>query len=102
RRHTSFSRDWSSDVCSSDLKGGAVITLAAHLPVNGSRIVGPRVALGSMAPTPIRARAAERALEGRPLDASTIGAAAAAAVEGTGSEERRVGKGARAPWPHDD
>ncbi|MCC8958601.1 FAD binding domain-containing protein, partial [Bradyrhizobium sp. Pear77] len=32
-------------------KGGAVITLAAHLPVNGSRIVGARVALGSMAPT---------------------------------------------------
>ena len=31
----------------------------------------------------VRARAAERALEGRPLDASTIGAAAAAAVEGT-------------------
>ncbi|UFX43867.1 FAD binding domain-containing protein [Bradyrhizobium sp. 41S5] len=64
-------------------KGGAVITLAAHLPVNGSRIVGARVALGSMAPTPIRARAAERALEGRSLDASTISAAAAAAVEGT-------------------
>ena len=64
-------------------KGGAVITLAAYLPMNGSRIVGARVALGSMAPTPIRARAAERALEGRALDASTINAAAAAAVEGT-------------------
>ncbi|MBR0796350.1 FAD binding domain-containing protein [Bradyrhizobium jicamae] len=64
-------------------KGGAVITLAAHLPMNGSRIVGARVALGSMAPTPIRARAAERALEGRSLDASTINAAAAVAVEGT-------------------
>jgi CO/xanthine dehydrogenase FAD-binding subunit len=64
-------------------KGGAVITLAAYLPVNGSRIVGARVALGSMAPTPVRARAAERALEGRVLDAATINAAAAAAVEGT-------------------
>jgi len=64
-------------------KGGAVITLAAHLPANGGRIVGARVAFGSMAATPIRARAAERAREGRSLDSSTINAAAAAAVEGT-------------------
>jgi CO/xanthine dehydrogenase FAD-binding subunit len=64
-------------------KGGAVVTLAAHLPVSGGRIAGPRIALGSMAPTPIRARAAERALDGRPLDASAISAAAAAATEGT-------------------
>src|SRR5690606_41028803 len=33
RRHTSFSRDWSSDVCSSDL--GAT-TLGGSLPVNVS------------------------------------------------------------------
>lgn len=64
-------------------KGGAVITLAAHLPMNGNRIVGARIALGSMAPMPIRAGAAERALEGRSLDASTIAAAATAAAEGT-------------------
>jgi CO/xanthine dehydrogenase FAD-binding subunit len=64
-------------------KGGAVITLAAHLPMTSGRIVGARVALGSMAPTPIRAGGAERALEGRSLDAATIAAAAAAAVEGT-------------------
>src|SRR6185295_6917389 len=64
-------------------KGGSVITLAAHLPMSSGRIIGARIALGSMAPTPIRARAAERALEGHSLDASTIGAAAAAAVEGT-------------------
>ena len=50
-------------------KGGSVITLAAHLPMSSGRIVGARIALGSMAPTPIRARAAERALEGRSLDA---------------------------------
>jgi len=63
-------------------KGGSVITLAAHLPMSSGRIVGARIALGSMAPTQIRARAAERALEGRSLDRSTIDAAAAAAVEG--------------------
>jgi len=63
-------------------KGGSVITLAAHLPMSGGRIAGARVALGSMAPLPIRARAVERALEGRALDASTITAAASAAAEG--------------------
>ena len=64
-------------------KGGSVITLAAHLPMSSGRIVGARIALGSMAPTQIRARAAERALEGRSLDRSTIEAAAAAVAEGT-------------------
>jgi CO/xanthine dehydrogenase FAD-binding subunit len=63
-------------------KGGSVITLAAHLPVSGGRISGARIALGSMAPTHVRAKAAERALEGRSLDASAVGAAAAAAAEG--------------------
>jgi CO/xanthine dehydrogenase FAD-binding subunit len=64
-------------------KSGAVITLAAHLPVSSGRIAGGRIALGSMAPTPIRAGAAERALEGRSLDTSTIAAAAAAVADGT-------------------
>jgi CO/xanthine dehydrogenase FAD-binding subunit len=64
-------------------KGGSVITLAAHLPFSSGRVLGARIALGSMAPVPIRAKAAERALEGRPLDTSTIAAAASAAVEGT-------------------
>ncbi len=63
-------------------KGGSVITLAAHLPVSGGRIAGARIAVGSMAATQIRAKAAERALEGRSLDASVISAAAAAAAEG--------------------
>ena len=64
-------------------KGGSVITLAAHLPTSSGRIVGARIALGSMAPMQLRAKSAERALEGRPLDAATISAAAAAATEGT-------------------
>ena len=72
-------------------KGGSVITLAAHLPVSGGRIAGPRIALGSMAPTPIRARAAERALEGRALDAATIAAAASAATEGTSPFDNALG-----------
>ncbi|MBC9876872.1 xanthine dehydrogenase family protein subunit M [Bradyrhizobium sp. INPA01-394B] len=72
-------------------KGGSVITLAAHLPISGGRIAGARIALGSMAPTQIRARAAERALEGRSLDAATIAAAASAATEGTSPSDNALG-----------
>jgi CO/xanthine dehydrogenase FAD-binding subunit len=72
-------------------KGGSVITLAAHLPVSGGRISGARIALGSMAATQIRARAAERALEGRPLDDAAISAAAAAATEGVSPADNALG-----------
>jgi CO/xanthine dehydrogenase FAD-binding subunit len=72
-------------------KGGSVITLAAHLPTSGGRIVGARIALGSMAPIQIRAKAAERALEGRSLDASTISAAATAATEGISPANNALG-----------
>jgi CO/xanthine dehydrogenase FAD-binding subunit len=72
-------------------KGGSVITLAAHLPMNSGRITGARIALGSMAPTQIRGRAAERALEGRALDAGTISAAAAAAAEGMSPMDNALG-----------
>lgn len=64
-------------------KGVSVLSIAAHLPVTGGRIAGARVAYGAMAPTPIRARAVERALEGRTLDAAGIAPALAAAAEGT-------------------
>src|SRR5690606_40507309 len=53
RRHTRFSRDWSSDVCSSDLRSSRVVVLvsgggsnlaallAAHDdPAYGARVVG--------------------------------------------------------------
>ena len=64
-------------------KGGSVVTLAAHLPISGGRIVGARIAYGAMAATAVRAKAAERALEGRALDAASVAAAVAAATEGT-------------------
>ena len=72
-------------------KGGSVITLAAHLPSSGGRISGARIALGSMAATQIRARAAERALEGRSLDEAAISAAAAAATEGVSPADNALG-----------
>jgi CO/xanthine dehydrogenase FAD-binding subunit len=72
-------------------KGGSVITLAAHLPSSNGRISGARIALGSMAATQIRAKAAERALEGRSLDDSSITAAAAAAAEGLSPTDNALG-----------
>ena len=64
-------------------KGASVISIAIHVPNVGGRVSGARIAYGAMAPTAIRAKAAERALEGRTLDASGIAAAVAAAAEGT-------------------
>ena len=63
-------------------KGIAVLSIAAHLPLSGGRVAGARVAYGAMAPTPIRAKGVERALEGRALDRAAIGAARQAAAEG--------------------
>ena len=64
-------------------KGISVLSIAAYLPMSGGRVAGARVAYGAMAPTPIRARGVERALEGRALDAGSIGSARQAATEGT-------------------
>lgn len=64
-------------------KGIAVLSIAALLPMSAGRVTGARVAYGAMAPTPIRARAVERALDGKALDAATIAAVRAVAAEGT-------------------
>ena len=60
-----------------------MISLAVHLPNVGGRVSGARIAYGALAPTAIRAKSAERALEGRTLDESAIAAAVAVAAEGT-------------------
>jgi CO/xanthine dehydrogenase FAD-binding subunit len=62
-------------------KGISVLSIAAHLPTSGGRIQGARIAYGAMAPTPIRAPAVERALEGRSLDQSGIAQALAVAAD---------------------
>ena len=56
----------------------ATVSVAIGARVAGGRLSDVRVAMGSVAPTPLRARHVEAALEGRPLDAATIGAAVAA------------------------
>jgi CO/xanthine dehydrogenase FAD-binding subunit len=63
-------------------KGVSVLAVAAHLPREGGRIRNARVAYGAMGPTPLRAAAVERVLEGQALDAATIARAAQVAAEG--------------------
>lgn len=60
-------------------KGVSVLSIAAYLPTLGGHIQAARVAYGAMAPTPIRAAAVERALEGRSLDQGGIAPALAVA-----------------------
>jgi CO/xanthine dehydrogenase FAD-binding subunit len=44
-------------------KGAAVVSIAAHLPNLGGRVSNARVAYGAMAPTAVRAKGVERALQ---------------------------------------
>ncbi len=64
-------------------KGVAVLSIAAQLPLASGRVTGARIAYGAMSRTPVRAKAAERALEGRSLDAAGIAPAVAVAADGT-------------------
>ena len=59
----------------------STVSGAVGARVDGGRLSGVRVAMGSVAPTPLRARHVEAALEGKPLDAATIAAAVEAAAE---------------------
>jgi len=63
-------------------KGASVVSIAAHLPNMSGRVSNARIAYGAMGPTAVRAKAAERALEGRALDEAGVGPAVAAAAEG--------------------
>jgi CO/xanthine dehydrogenase FAD-binding subunit len=64
-------------------KGISVLSIAAQLPVASGRVSGARIAYGAMAHTPVRAKSAERALEGRSLDAAGVAPALAVAADGT-------------------
>jgi CO/xanthine dehydrogenase FAD-binding subunit len=56
----------------------STVSVALGARVAGARLSDVRVAMGSVAPTPLRARHVEAALEGKPLDADTVAAALAA------------------------
>src|SRR5690606_13628421 len=76
RRHTRFSRDWSSDVCSSDLAVAAALALAAAITAcKGGEGKPPAAAQGEQAAAdavPVEVAEATR----RPIAASYAGTAA--------------------------
>lgn len=59
----------------------AVVTVAAHVVMDGDRVKDARLALNAVGPHPIRARRAEAALIGSTLDDKAIAGAAGAAAE---------------------
>lgn len=63
-------------------KGISVMSFAAHLPRAANQLQQVRVAVGAMAPTPVRMLSVEQALAGHALDAASIEAAARVALEG--------------------
>ena len=64
-------------------KGISVLSIAAQLPLASGRVNGARIAYNAMDKTPVRAKAAERDLEGRTLDAAGLAPALAVAADGT-------------------
>src|SRR5581483_414796 len=63
------------------LNSAAIVTVAARIAVDGGTVHAARIALGGAGPRPARARAAEAALVGRPLDAASVNEAAARALD---------------------
>src|SRR5690606_40375673 len=95
RRHTRFSRDWSSDVCSSDLGQtvrGTVTSSADNAPIPGVNIVVKGTTTGTT--TDVNGDFSIRVKPEDILVFSFIGYHAEE-IEVGRSEERRVGRGGR-------
>src|SRR5690606_39725925 len=97
RRHTRFSRDWSSDVCSSDLPPPATTT-AEPPPPTTTTPSGPRQVTysvtGTKAPGDIISVTYVDASGRRRTQRNVY-------IPWSRSEERRVGKGSGGQWrPH--
>jgi CO/xanthine dehydrogenase FAD-binding subunit len=71
-------------------KGIAVLSISAQLPTASGRVSGARIAYGAMGPAPVRAKAAERALEGRTLDPAGVAPALAVAHDGTAPHDDAI------------
>jgi carbon-monoxide dehydrogenase medium subunit len=64
----------------------ATVNVAVVFQSDGERIRNPRIVVGSMGPTPLRAREAERLLDGHPLDDARVREAAQLAISGAEPE----------------
>jgi len=61
----------------------SVVNVAARLEMNGSKCTAARIAIGSMAPTPLRCAKAEAMLEGKDVNEKLIADCAAQAISET-------------------
>jgi CO/xanthine dehydrogenase FAD-binding subunit len=59
----------------------SVVNLAVRLEMDGNKCLDARIALGSMAPTPLRCLKAEALIKGRNIDNEAIKACSAAAID---------------------
>src|SRR5690606_40322166 len=93
RRHTRFSRDWSSDVCSSDLfYPGSVLAIINDLDqsIRTNHLEHINLLLKQLGKTPFFNRE-----KPTPFDEAT---SLSWFLENVRSEERRVGKECRSQW----
>src|SRR5690606_40352421 len=96
RRHTRFSRDWSSDVCSSDLQ--SIGEPGTQLTMRTFHIGGIASALTQSADIQVRNKGTLR-FDGLRLVSVNEGASYVVLNKtGKRSEERRVGKECRYGW----
>src|SRR5207302_4612260 len=96
RRHTRFSRDWSSDVCSSDLPDFVAVDIKSRHELDVTDVVAPQVDVHEARHELLRG---SFPVVGDALDER--GRAVADADYGR-SEERRVGKERRLRWSRED
>src|SRR5690606_41002335 len=93
RRHTRFSRDWSSDVCSSDLQNAWVSLLRRISPKETCAITRqPGLQRLTIWHSSSNTRASLWLRSGRALNSDFI------TILNCRSEERRVGKECRSRW----
>lgn len=72
----------------------STVSVALGARRSAGRLHGVRVAMGSVAPTPLRARQVEAALEGQRLDAATL----AAAVQAAGADAKPISDVRASAW----
>ncbi|MGA2109366.1 MAG: pyridine nucleotide-disulfide oxidoreductase, partial [Syntrophorhabdales bacterium] len=61
----------------------AIVSVASMLVVKDGVCKDARIVLGAVAPEPLRAKSAEAAIKGRPIDEKVAAEAAEAAVQGS-------------------
>ena len=77
----------------------AVVGVASQLTLANGVCTKARIALAAVAPTPVRATAAEQALEGQPVTPELIERAAELAVEAAAAHQRPARLGRLPPPP---